>query len=170
MFSQSTGFFQEKNTMEARHQSFFGGPTEIGRKLSRHGLIGLETSLRIAQKFRLSPGQARDGLTKYSLKHTSEKDTCIEVPKCYRSKYRTMDASCNNLEYPLWGKSNTAMNRLLPPAYADGLNELRVSVDGGELPSPREVSLAGAHDKDFPDRKFSKFTNHCHPHWSTLIV
>lgn len=50
---------------------------------------------------------------------------------------------------------SAAMNRLLPPAYADGLNELRVAKDGGPLPTPREVSLHGAHDKDFPDRKFT---------------
>jgi hypothetical protein len=89
----------------------------------------------------LTPIQARDGLQKYSLYNTPLSQHCPKVPVCkINSKYRTIDGSCNNLDYPLWGKSLTQFTRLVPPAYADGLNELRRSVDGGPLPGPREVS------------------------------
>ncbi len=35
------------------------------------------------------------------------------------SRYRTIDGSCNNLRYPLWGKSFRPMNRFLPAEYSD---------------------------------------------------
>ncbi len=89
----------------------------------------------------MTPLQARDGLQKYNLYNTPLSQHCPKIPVCNKkSKYRTIDGSCNNLNYPLWGKSLTQFTRLVPPAYADGLNELRRSVDGGPLPGPREVS------------------------------
>lgn len=42
-------------------------------------------------------------------------------------KYRSLDGSCNNLETPFWGRSNTAYRRLLKADY-----------DDGKLPTPRE--------------------------------
>jgi hypothetical protein len=36
------------------------------------------------------------------------------------SKYRTIDGTCNNLKYPLWGRSNRQHRRLLTPVYEDG--------------------------------------------------
>ncbi|KAI1290125.1 Chorion peroxidase [Halotydeus destructor] len=149
------GFFQRKGSMQAQHQGFFGKQTDISRTIAKDGLINLETSIRIARQFRLNPQQARDGLSKFSLRNTALFEHCIKEPKCYPSKYRTYDGSCNNLEKPLWGRSHTAMTRLLPPAYADGLNELRRAKDEDELPLPRVVSRNLAHDKDIPDRKFT---------------
>jgi hypothetical protein len=90
----------------------------------------------------LSPLQARDGLQKYTLYNTALSQHCPKIPVCNKkSKYRTIDGSCNNLDYPLWGKSLTQFTRLVPSAYADGLTELRKSIDGGPLPGPREVSI-----------------------------
>ena len=53
-------------------------------------------------------------------------------------RYRTLDGTCNNLERTSWGSSNTALQRLLPPEYEDGVETPRSS----GLPSPREVSEA----------------------------
>jgi len=33
--------------------------------------------------------------------------------------YRTIDGSCNNLNFPLWGKSLTSQARFIPPSYDD---------------------------------------------------
>ena len=37
------------------------------------------------------------------------------------NQFRTADGTCNNLENPLWGASNTAFSRLGPAAYEDGM-------------------------------------------------
>lgn len=58
------------------------------------------------------------------------------------SKYRTYDGTCNNLKNPLFGAKNTPYQRLLSPAYDDGINSARsLSVTGRKLPNPRTVSL-----------------------------
>lgn len=49
------------------------------------------------------------------------KGTCGQYrgPACTRSRYRTYDGSCNNLQIPSWGMANTKYARLLAPNYAD---------------------------------------------------
>lgn len=90
----------------------------------------------------MTPLQARDGLRKCTLHKTALHQECPKIPKCNKHyKYRTLDGSCNNLLYPMWGKSFTQFQRLVPTAYADGLNELRRAHDGSELPGARVVSL-----------------------------
>ena len=37
------------------------------------------------------------------------------------SRYRTIDGSCNNLNRPLWGRSNRPHRRFLPSVYMDGM-------------------------------------------------
>lgn len=151
------GTFQKPNTAEAGHQAFFGRPDIEDRDLARRGLFMLETSSRVAHKLQLSRRQARDGLPRYSLKGTKyERLWCIRPPKCNpNAYYRSPDGSCNNLKYPLWGRSRTALKRLLPPAYADGLSEFRKARLEGDLPPARQVSLLTALDKNLPERRFN---------------
>ncbi|XP_074599828.1 peroxidase-like isoform X2 [Brevipalpus obovatus] len=149
------GIIQTPNSMEAYHQAFFGGPDPLSRRLSKDGLIALETTMQLAKKFNLEKYQARDGLTQFSLFQTSISEHCPVDPECKESKYRTIDGSCNNIQHPLWGKSHTAFSRLVLPEYADGLNELRVASDEGELPGPRVVSALLATDVDIPEQRFT---------------
>ncbi|KAH3787834.1 hypothetical protein DPMN_165963 [Dreissena polymorpha] len=59
------------------------------------------------------------------------------------AKYRTIDGSCNNLQRPLWGRSNRPHIRFLKPHYMDDIGVPRqVSVTGEQLPSARTVSNA----------------------------
>lgn len=58
------------------------------------------------------------------------------------SRYRTYDGSCNNLQYPCWGRSGESYSRLLKPAYANGMYTMRRGGYGRKLPSARLVSLA----------------------------
>uniref|UniRef100_A0A0R3S4L5 Peroxidase-like n=1 Tax=Elaeophora elaphi TaxID=1147741 RepID=A0A0R3S4L5_9BILA len=61
--------------------------------------------------------------------------------ECSNSKYRTIDGTCNNIMQPTWGASGTPMQRIIEPFYADGIDELRVSiVDDSELPNVRYLS------------------------------
>lgn len=150
------GTFQKPQTMEAYHQSFFGKPDAEERELTKRGLIMLETSSRVAVKLQLDRRQARDGLPKYSLRGTELEDLCIREPRCNPDDfYRTADGSCNNLKYPLWGRSDTPMTRLLPPAYSDGVNEFRKAGSEDDLPAARQVSLLTALDKNLPQRRFN---------------
>ena len=103
----------------------------------------------------MSNNLARDGLVKYSLLHTELEKHCFKGPTCDQSKYRTADGSCNNLQHPLWGKSNTPFERIVPPAYADGLSNLRESVEGGELPNVRLVSVKAATDRNITDKQYT---------------
>lgn len=55
--------------------------------------------------------------------------------------FRSIDGSCNNLEFPLLGKASTPYKRYLPPAYGDGLETARSKGKSGkDLPNPRVVS------------------------------
>ncbi|XP_033741727.1 chorion peroxidase-like [Pecten maximus] len=78
-------------------------------------------------------------------------------PQCNsRSKYRTIDGSCNNLENPLWGRASTPYERFLPPAYGDGVNSPRTKgLFRLPLPSARNVSLEVHTDLDVKSRKLS---------------
>lgn len=61
------------------------------------------------------------------------------VCSMYADKYRTYDGTCNNLNHR--GMAFTPFKRILPPDYADGINDPRVGKFGNPLPSAREVSL-----------------------------
>ncbi len=101
--------------------------------------------------------EARDGLKYCPIEDTDLKRDCIKEPVCQKSKYRTIDGSCNNLRKPIWAKSNTSYSRLVPPAYADGIEKPRISYLGGQLPGARVVSLAAAIDKNMNDKKLTLF-------------
>ncbi len=109
------------------------------------------------QRFNLTNEEARDGLLEYTIENTDLNSFCIKEPVCVNSKYRTIDGSCNNLGKPLWGKSNTGFSRLVPPAYADGINKPRISSTGGHLPNARVVSSMAATENNLNDKNFTLF-------------
>lgn len=67
-----------------------------------------------------------------------EQNMCAEPVVCppVPSKYRTENGQCNNLN-PMrtsWGAAGFPMERLLPPAYQDGIWEARtLSVHGNQI-------------------------------------
>lgn len=64
------------------------------------------------------------GLPRIDTTNTVIRDICpafLKPVKCQPSKYRTLSGMCNNLEYPSWGSTRSAMLRYLPPDYADGM-------------------------------------------------
>ena len=75
----------------------------------------LPTSLR------LSPAQGTHGLRQFPVRNSILANNCPVTPRCdHSAKYRTHDGTCNNLANPLYGKSETAFQRILPPVYGDG--------------------------------------------------
>uniref|UniRef100_A0A1I7VIL9 peroxidase n=1 Tax=Loa loa TaxID=7209 RepID=A0A1I7VIL9_LOALO len=74
------------------------------------------------------------------LKHIQEYCPLREI-ECSNSKYRTIDGTCNNIIHPNWGATGAPMQRIIKPFYANGIDELRVSiVDDNELPNVRHLS------------------------------
>jgi len=48
-------------------------------------------------------------------------DKCFPQPKCDPiSPFRTIDGGCNNLNFPVWGQTNTASTRIIEANYFDG--------------------------------------------------
>ncbi|EAT42428.1 AAEL006014-PA [Aedes aegypti] len=80
---------------------------------------------------------------------------CPAPPLCNKSRYRTLDGSCNNLQNPTWGTPNRPYGRLLTPKYGDGVSTPTTSVTGQELPNSRLISLVVFGDEDVPDPQFT---------------
>ncbi|XP_038220492.1 peroxidase-like isoform X1 [Zerene cesonia] len=78
--------------------------------------------------------------------------TCgLAPPFCAKSRYRSIDGTCNNLQNPSLGAPQTPYNRLLPFNYGDGISQFPRAVGGGVLPNPRDISLAAFPDKPLVD-------------------
>jgi hypothetical protein len=71
---------------------------------------------------------------------SNHNNTCDQCSTLFRSA----DGSCNNLNFPWWGKSETPDKRLLPSAYDDYVTEPRVrSIQPGKyLPNARKVAMS----------------------------
>ncbi|CAL8121180.1 unnamed protein product [Orchesella dallaii] len=57
------------------------------------------------------------------------------------SKYRTFNGTCNNLNNYYWGSINMPNARLIPPAYANGIDEPRGGQNQTRLPSSRTITI-----------------------------
>ncbi|KAH6922406.1 hypothetical protein HPB50_013519 [Hyalomma asiaticum] len=100
----------------------------------------------------------------------SSEAECASSPLCRRHEsalcdasrpYREADGRCNNLEHPEWGAAGACMQRLLSPAYADGVSSPRVSAKSGRaLPSARRVSYTVHPERTFYDESWSAMTVH----------
>lgn len=98
--------------------------------------------------------------------------TCPMRPLCpaHSTRYRTLDGTCNHHGpgKESWGASKTPMERLLPPAYEDGVWSPRSTAsDGSKLNSPRTISRNLFPDIDRPHpilnlmvMQFGQFLSH----------
>lgn len=87
---------------------------------------------------------------------------CPSRPNCEKSansKYRILDGSCNNPipHRNIWGSAGQPMERILPPAYEDGiwLPRIHSAVDGSPLLSARETSRILFADNNRPHPKYN---------------
>ncbi len=55
------------------------------------------------------------------ISHRKPKTNCTEE-RCFHSKYRSIDGTCNNMANSMWGSSYTPFQRLLNPEYENGFN------------------------------------------------
>nr|XP_023026402.1 peroxidase-like [Leptinotarsa decemlineata] len=89
------------------------------------------------------------------LEPTNSQKCQASARTCVKSKYRSHDGSCNNIENPLWGTPFSKYGRLLPPKYGDGISSLTLSRTGKPLPNPRSLSIAIYPDIPYTDRLFT---------------
>ncbi|XP_076162998.1 salivary peroxidase/catechol oxidase isoform X2 [Ptiloglossa arizonensis] len=69
-----------------------------------------------------------------------------------KTRYRSIDGSCNNIENPSWGSAMTAYTRILFPQYFDGIQEPRhMGKTKKPLPGARSVSVALSTPNDQSD-------------------
>lgn len=111
---------------------------------SHHEQLAFEEASKVlAKNFSLSLDNIRDlgHIHGQHLKgHRSKRQTCKPPIFCNRSRFRTPDGSCNNLNNVRWGKSFECVIRLLDPAYSDGISRPRLAKSGNALPNPRMLS------------------------------
>nr|XP_053626991.1 chorion peroxidase-like [Cherax quadricarinatus] len=128
------------------------------RAMDRNAMAIIAASRQLVNDFSLTRNQASFGLRNMPVRGTSLESLCPQVPTCPNpnSKYRTADGSCNNLANPIWGKSNTPTQRILPPTYEDGVFEPRSrATDGSPLPGVRRVSSSVLPDVNRPDQFYT---------------
>ncbi|ROT65453.1 peroxinectin, partial [Penaeus vannamei] len=128
------------------------------RQMHTNALAIAMASKNMMQDFQLSKDQGGHGLRNLNVRSTVLSDRCPQNPDCrgINPKYRTVDGSCNNQANPVWGKSNTPVQRILPPTYSDGVREPRVQgVNGSPLPNVRALSGNVLVDVDNPDQQFT---------------
>lgn len=150
---------------EMAHHSFFGFHRQA-IQLGRKGENAIHRALDIAKNYL---NELRPTKTLYELMTSSTNITtnstdpsnaeCSIDPPCTAiSKYRTPDGTCNNLAFPQWGKAFWPYNRVLNPAYGDGINSPRLSKAKEELPNVRELSVELTRHKYPPSSKLTLAT------------
>ena len=143
--------FVNKGSAGFVHFSFFRSKSEA-RAASDDVSKSIYGSQDLAHRFRLTPNQAGFGLKAFSILGTILKEKCPTPDQCDpRYPYRSYNASCNNLENPLWGTSGSPFQRTLLPQYSDGVWNPKVAKSGSDLPSARLVSINIIPDVDIPN-------------------
>ncbi|KAH8276325.1 hypothetical protein KR026_011884 [Drosophila bipectinata] len=87
-------------------------------------------------------------------KHCQPPPICRDI----QSVFRSLDGTCNNPlpQRSLWGAAGQPMERLLPPAYEDGIWTPRAhSADGTPLQGARKISRTLLADVDRPHPKYN---------------
>ncbi|KAG6448215.1 hypothetical protein O3G_MSEX005394 [Manduca sexta] len=123
---------------------------------------GALMNLFAAQELRARDALSEEQLSLGFAEHT-DGPFCPPTPSCPTppSQFRSLGGECNNPSIPSWGAVNTGFERLLPPAYNDGVWEMRRSTIGITLPSGRAVSIAlvleGSHPSPTHNLMFMQF-------------
>ncbi|KAF7492476.1 Peroxidase, partial [Sarcoptes scabiei] len=143
----------KQNTNELSHQNFFGGD-QLSLQEMHIALQVLQTFINFSKRKNLSPQDIQQ--SQIEVRGTFLGGLCFQRPICDdKILYRLPDGTCNNLIHTGQGKSVSTFSRLLPPDYADGINEPRRARDGSELPNARLVSLSIAQESQPQSSQYS---------------
>ena len=144
--TQKNGLFRP-GTPEWSH-SKLQRPKEECKNLNKLAL----TSAHACEKLGIDSNSDQFRLYGISGQSSSLTLNCPKTPKCFLSKYRSADGSCNNFRQPKYGQTLTPVQRILPNAYSDGLLKPRNSQNGRDLPSARQVSVSVTSKEAKPSR------------------
>ncbi|VDM81540.1 unnamed protein product [Strongylus vulgaris] len=99
--------------------------------LSFSALISIETSRKLLES--TSPdSRLFDALPLIHLDGSAIKSHCpvYAIEECIAGKYRTYSGHCNNVNHPRYGAVYEPLQRLLPPDYADKVDQYSGSSHG----------------------------------------
>uniref|UniRef100_A0A4D5R9E2 Peroxidasin n=1 Tax=Scolopendra viridis TaxID=118503 RepID=A0A4D5R9E2_SCOVI len=151
----------------------FPGPSarEIARsaEIYERTLLIIKRHVESGAKFNLSDFSYSDILSPTQLETIANLSGCLTHRRqincsemCFHSRYRTIDGTCNNLQHPMWGASETSFYRLLKPEYENGFNtpigwsRTNSLYHGFAKPSARLVSTRFISTEDItPDDDYS---------------
>ncbi|XP_044592402.1 chorion peroxidase [Cotesia glomerata] len=122
--------------------------------LATVGELLLDISSSLAQTYGLTKDQIENELPLIDTSKTLIQEVCpafLSNVECRAGKYRRFDGLCTNIDHPNWGAALTPFNRLMPPAFSDGINSPRISSTGGDLPLSRVVSRTMHPDQGYHD-------------------
>ena len=106
-------------------------------------------------------------IVKFVKKKVTFKEKCPTGGLCDASRpYRSYNASCNNVNNPLWGSSKSTFQRTLLPVYSDGVFRPKVAKSGGALPSARLISINVIPDVHVP----SELDTHNVMQWGQFLL
>ncbi|KAK4036631.1 chorion peroxidase [Daphnia magna] len=137
------------NSMAWAHSTNMA-PLEMARVQGDRALLVVNAARRLQDRLRLSPEQAGLGLQAIDTRLGLLEDTCPLLPACLPIKYRSFDGTCNNLRQPSWGSALSALERLAPPEYDDGIWDPKIRKMGRELPNVRVVRSIIVTDENHP--------------------
>ncbi|CAG0883375.1 unnamed protein product [Darwinula stevensoni] len=152
----SKGLVLDKDTAAGEHVTFLGTRNK-SMEMAKQGYALLKATLKVASDLGLNNSGSKD-LAWEKLPDLRPIAVCddIFVPRCNASYlYRSINGSCNNLDFPDLGSSFTPYRRVLRPDYSDGVDGPRKSTTGDELPSPRQISMILHPNVDRPSKNIS---------------
>ncbi len=140
-------------------QSEFKNPwhvrsTETSRLLDTISQIGLQISREMSSKNNLTVKNLKQFSIPSSFCPFKQQINCDP-----NSRFSQIDGSCNNLQSPWKGRSETPFKRYLSPVYLDRLGIPRTRAKNGqELPNVRSISSMLCRDNFLFDNHFTHMT------------
>jgi len=144
-------------------------PSQYARGLSNNSVIFEVVTRELLKNAHLRKKRDTDQMNfdkaneyvskKLRKKRMSDGECTSELGTCDTSaRYRSFNGRCNNLNYPENGAKDETQNRLLYPAFADGVSKPRTFGKNGRLlPNPRKITLDVHKDEDHLDPQFTLF-------------
>jgi len=160
-FSSSEFASPRRGTGTFYHARFQRQARPSLQRVGRAGLLSTQAAIELTNGVSTRQGgQSQSAVnfgpsvaSRQSIESTGQ--SCSSSERCSARRYRTADGSCNNLREARYGKADTALNRILLPEYANGIDIPRRSTNGGSLPSARVVSTSLAKDFSNQDARYT---------------
>ncbi|KAJ6637377.1 Chorion peroxidase [Pseudolycoriella hygida] len=151
------GFFLDINHPATKLFEFSAPDDNITHQNAKAAYANIVAAKKLQNSYKLNfSGYGRQAPVKISMRKTPLESFCPPrtQPRCTPAsrRYRTHDGTCNNSRKPRWGSAQMPFHRFLAPEYSDGIENIRLSLNGGPLASARFISLLvhGSRDSDSP--------------------